>query len=119
MKLKWRRHLFTLGAGAVVLTLAVLLSPWAATAPDGLERIAHELGLITGDATSPVWENSPAAEYRVPGVADERTSTRLAGLLGIVVAFGGGALLGRLLMRRHRQGTRPTAEGTELLDSKS
>jgi cobalt/nickel transport protein len=105
------RYGIFLAAGlSVSLALAVLLSPWASSSPDGLERVAKDKGFLEkAEATEPLWQASPAPDYRVPGVPREGVSTALAGLLGTAITFGAAWLLGRAVARR-----RPTpASGTE------
>jgi cobalt/nickel transport protein len=91
-------------AAGILLALVVagLLSPWASSWPDGLERVAENLGFLNkaeGPA-GPVWEKSPLPDYKVPGVRDERWATGLAGVAGTLaiaaIAWG----LARLLKKR-------------------
>ncbi|OUM95539.1 MAG: hypothetical protein A9Z00_14070 [Thermobacillus sp. ZCTH02-B1] len=65
-----------------VLTLAAagLLSPWASDLPDGLERVAGDLGFI--DRETAVHSFSPMPDYEVPGIRGEAARTGLAGLIG-------------------------------------
>ena len=86
----------------LALGISFFLSPWASSWPDGLERVAENLGFIK-KAELPgttVWEKSPLPEYKVPGVHSERWATGLAGLLGtlamLAIAWG----LARLLKKR-------------------
>lgn len=83
------------------LILGTFASPFASSAPDGLERTAEKLGFAAMEESSSaaVRRVAPLPDYAVPGVADERAATGLAGLLGtlavFVVALGAGALLAR------------------------
>ena len=88
-----------LAGGVGVAALLALLSPLASSAPDGLERVAIDLGFIDGGA-GPGLE-IPAGllpDYTIPGIGGA-LSTILAGLVGIliVVALGYGVAL---LVRR-------------------
>ena len=86
--------------GAVVV--ALFLSPWASSFPDGLERVAEDLGFIK-KAEAPgttVWEKSPLPDYRVPGMQNERWAGGLAGLAGTVAVAAAGWGLARLLRKR-------------------
>lgn len=94
----------TIIAAGILLALVVagFLSPWASSWPDGLERVAENLGFLEkaeGPGVS-VWEKSPLPDYKLPGVQNERWATGLAGLGGTLamaaIAWG----LARLLKKR-------------------
>jgi hypothetical protein len=75
-------------AGA--LAIAVLLSPFASSLPDGLEWGAAEAGLVEQPSDGPI-VSSPLADYEMPGVSGG-LSTALAGIVGVLTV--GGALAG-------------------------
>lgn len=75
------------GLGLSVL-LAVLVSPFASSSPDGLERVAEDQGFATKAANAPTWSKAPAPDYAVPGVPRAGLSTAAAGLLGTLATFG-------------------------------
>ena len=81
---------------AISVLLAVVLSHYASSHPDGLEYVAEKTGFI-GTAEESVVVGGPAAGYQVRGVESPRLSGGLAGLLGVAVtalaAFGLFALL--------------------------
>ena len=83
---------------AVSLLLAGLVSFYASSSPDGLEKVAEEHGFI-GQAQDSANASVPTADYGIAGIEDERLSTGLAGILGVVVialvAFGLFALITR------------------------
>ncbi len=87
---------------AVALVLALFLSPWASSWPDGLERVAENLGFIQKAETpgTTVWEKSPLPDYKVPLVQNERWATGLAGLLGTLVIAAAGWGIARLLKKK-------------------
>lgn len=68
-----------------VLTLAAagLASPWASGRPDGLERVAEDLGFLGREAA--IHSFSPMPGYEVAGIPWEAVRTGLAGLIGAVV----------------------------------
>lgn len=82
-----------LGVGAVV-------SPFASTRPDGLERVAEDHGFADRGAPHALQESSPAPGYAFPGIEGERAATAVAGLVGTAGIFLAGAGLARLLRRR-------------------
>jgi len=91
---------------ALAVGLAVAVSPFASSSPDGLEKVAGEKGFLDDGTLHPIQEDSPIPDYAFPGVDNPRVATGLAGFFGTlavaVIAVG----LGRLLHRRRP----PTAE---------
>jgi hypothetical protein len=85
-----------LAVGLLAALLLVLLSPLASSAPDGLERVAEDLGFIHR-AQDPAYETLP--DYTVPGVANEGVSTILAGAIGVAAVLGVTWVIGALLKR--------------------
>ena len=101
------------GAGFLAaVALAVSVSPWASSRPDGLEWTLGELGppRRTPDVPdTPV--AAPLPHYTVPGVAREGSSTALAGLIGTAVAFAATYAVTRLAVRRTRGAAQGQADG--------
>jgi cobalt/nickel transport system permease protein len=80
---------------AVAAFLVVVVAPHAASAPDGLERVALDQGF--GDAAvGSAAEGSPLADYEVAGLEDGALSTILAGIAGLVLTFSAGAAAMRI-----------------------
>lgn len=92
-----RGELVVLGL-LVALGLALFVAPFASGAPDGLERIAAELGFQTRAA--PPLPSAPLADYQIAGLAPGGWVTALVGATGTLVAFGFCTLLARLLVPR-------------------
>lgn len=90
---------FVLAGLVVALLMAGVAGAVASDSPDGLERVAGDQG-FAGEADDHALAGSPVADYRVDGVDDERVSTGLAGVLGVVVTFAAGT--GLLLAVRRR-----------------
>ncbi|HVL80597.1 MAG TPA: PDGLE domain-containing protein [Actinomycetota bacterium] len=80
------------GGLLVAIALAGLLSPYASSQPDGLERVATDHGIAEREREHAL-SRSPVADYAVRGVEDDRMATGLAGVLGVVLTFGVGVLL--------------------------
>lgn len=82
----------------MALLLAGVVSYYASSQPDGLEKVAADHGLDVG-ATDSHTAGSPLADYAVSGLDDERLSVGVAGVIGVVVTFAtaGGIFL---LVRR-------------------
>jgi cobalt/nickel transport system permease protein len=79
----------------MALGLALFVAPVACPWPDGLEKVAAQLGFEHRAATPLL--HSPLAEYRLPGIGSPMAATALAGVIGTVIAFGLAWVLARLL----------------------
>ncbi len=84
--------LFLAGGLLLAIALALFVSPFASSAPDGLNRVAIDQGFAEAEREHPLAE-SPLAGYEVEGVGSERLSTGLSGLIGVLVTFGAGMVL--------------------------
>lgn len=74
-------------AGLLVgIVLALVVSPFASSSPDGLEKVAAEEGFAESAAEHDL-AGSPLADYAVDGVDDERLSTGLSGVVGVLLTF--------------------------------
>lgn len=78
------------------IVLAAVVSFYASSAPDGLERVAQDTG-FDHTAQDSATADSPLADYELSGAGDERFSVAAAGVLGVAItaaaAFGLFALL--------------------------
>jgi hypothetical protein len=79
---------FTLLAAALAVGLALAASPFASSSPDGLERVAGDRAFLDRGRLAPVQESAPAPGYALPGIADGRLATGLAGFAGTLVVLG-------------------------------
>ena len=86
----------------VALLLAGVVSYYASTSPDGLNRVAVDKG-FSQTQTEHHGDGSPFAGYGTRGVGDERVSKGVAGVVGslVVLALAGGLIL--LVRRRAPQ----------------
>jgi cobalt/nickel transport system permease protein len=84
-------------AGVVVSLLAILLSPLASADPDGLERVAEDMGFL-GFGQSAPYQILP--DYTVPFLGETALSTIVAGVVGALVLFGLMLLIGGMLRRK-------------------
>jgi len=71
----------------LALGLALFVSPFACSWPDGLEKVAQTLGFDHRAAAHPVLP-APLAEYQIPGLKSATWATAWAGAIGAVAAFG-------------------------------
>lgn len=80
--------------GMALALAVVLLSPWASADPDGLERVAEDVGFIQQGLDAP-YQVLP--DYTIPLLGESGLSTIIAGAIGALVvaglAIGGGRLL--------------------------
>ena len=102
-------RMFLLGGLLVAIGLAMLVSGFASSSPDGLNKVAEDHG-FAASAKEHLFENGPLAGYAVKGVNSDRLSTALAGLIGVLVTFGVGLALFALLraMRSDHDRSEPT-----------
>lgn len=83
----------------VALAVAVALSPFASSNPDGLERVAEDKGFLEqGEGKEVI--TAPIPDYLLPGVENERLATAAAGFVGTLVTFGVMYGVGRLVAGR-------------------
>jgi len=75
---------FYLGFFLAATVLAGVVSFYASSSPDGLEKVAEDEGFLETAKDSAV-ANSPLADYGVSGLDSERLSVGLSGIIGIVV----------------------------------
>lgn len=85
--------LIALGLVVVVVVAAAL---FASGDPDGLERVAEDLGFAGEGEGSPF---SLIADYVFPGL-DGPMASIVAGIIGVAVVFGLLWLIGNVLVRR-------------------
>ncbi len=80
------------------LIIAGVVSFYADSNPDGLERVAEDQGFLE-NAQESANADLVTADYGIAGVEDERLSVGVAGVLGVIVmavlAFGLFWFLGR------------------------
>jgi cobalt/nickel transport system permease protein len=84
-------------AGLIVTLVVVLFSPLASANPDGLERVAEDLGFIGLGANAPY---AILPDYTIPFLGETSLSTIVAGAIGALVVAAVAVGVGRLLRRR-------------------
>jgi len=83
----------------VALLLAIFISPFASSSPDGLEKVAEEKGLLEKGDGSTLWRFAPIPDYLIPGIENEKLATAIAGLIGTVGIFMIAIGLGKILRK--------------------
>ena len=102
-------RLFLLGGLLVTIGLALVVSGFASSQPDGLEKVATDKGFLE-TARDHRLADGPLADYAVKGVDNQRLGTGLSGLIGVLVTFGLGLALFALVraLRSRGQDSDPT-----------
>ena len=102
-------RLFLLGGLLVAIGLALVVSGFASSQPDGLEKVATDKGFLETARDHPL-ADGPLADYAVKGVDNQRLSAGLSGLIGVLVTFGLGLALFALVraLRSRGQDSDPT-----------
>jgi len=83
-----RTWLFAGAALGLSLVVAGVLSPFATSSPDGLERVAMDKGFSQKDDAEPFWKWTPFSGYAIRGIANHRFAGASAGVLGTTLVFG-------------------------------
>ncbi len=73
------------GVGLALALVVTLLAPLASPHPDGLERVAEDVGFIEAAQDAP-YEIIP--DYVLPGVSNEALATIAAGAVGTLIVAG-------------------------------
>ena len=108
-----RNRAFILSGLGTALLIAVFLSPFASSNPDGLDRVSQDLKFHTKAAEKPPGKKIFFAqifdEYALKGVP-EQLATPLAGLCGTLATFGLAMGIGKLTVRKSPDGDREEVE---------
>jgi cobalt/nickel transport system permease protein len=78
--------------GGIIALSVVLLSPFASGNPDGLERVAMDVGFIDAGQSAPF---SVIPDYALPFLGETAISTIMAGVIGVIVVGVVIVLIGR------------------------
>ena len=85
---------------ALAVGLAVAVSPYASSSPDGLNRVAGDKGFDTAQNDTAIQESSPIPGYAFPGIENEKVAKGVAGFVGTIFVFGAGYGIAYALRRR-------------------
>lgn len=83
--------------GVVISLVVVLLSPFASANPDGLERVATDMGFINAGQSAPF---QIISDYNIPFLGPTPLSTILAGVTGVLVVLGLVLVAGKSLQQK-------------------
>lgn len=83
--------------GALIALAVIIISPWASANPDGLERVALDLGFFNRGQES-AYQILP--DYTIPFLGETGISTILAGVIGALIV--GGLIFGLMRFIRRK-----------------
>ncbi len=83
----------------IALGLAMFVSPYACSWPDGLDQVAEKFG-FAGHAATLIKTWIP--DYKMPGIGSEGIATAVAGAIGTLIMFGLACGVGRVLVREKK-----------------
>jgi cobalt/nickel transport system permease protein len=85
---------FAIAAVLVTLVVAGVVSQFAGSAPDGLQKVAEDQGFAAAEQPH-AFDSSVFAGYATEGVSNENVSLAVAGITGslLTLAVGGGLVL--------------------------
>jgi cobalt/nickel transport system permease protein len=96
---------FALLGLVVALGLAVFVSPYACSWPDGLDKVAEKFGFVSRATT---FINALVPDYKMPGISSAVIATAAAGAAGTLLMFGAASVVGRVLVKS--DAVQPTVE---------
>ena len=79
--------------------LALFLSPFSSSSPDGLEKVAEMKGFKEKGEGWKFWKHAPLPDYALRWIKNEKVSTAFSGLLGTLAIFLIALGVGKLLRR--------------------
>jgi cobalt/nickel transport system permease protein len=91
---------WVLAALAIALALAVFVSPFASSAPDGLAKVAAGSGIEQATGSQAAGGFSLLPGYVFPGIHNSGVATAVAGAIGTMALFVLVLLIGRAIGRR-------------------
>ena len=90
---------FLLAGILISILVAGVLSFYASSHPDGLEKVADKTGFLD-TAKESINSGSPLSGYEITGVGNDRLSVGLSGIIGVIATLIVSALLFRFLSKK-------------------
>ncbi len=85
----------------IAVAIAVFLSPFASSHPDGLEKVAEDKNFLQTAEEKEIIK-APVPDYSMPGIKNETIAGSVAGLIGTFLVFGIAYGIGLFLKSRRR-----------------
>jgi cobalt/nickel transport protein len=96
-----KQNIFLIVGFAISIFLAGVISNYASSSPDGLEKVAGDIGFLK-NAKEHTNADKLLADYGVKGIENERLSTGAAGVIGVIATAG--VSTGLFLVLRRKNG---------------
>ena len=93
---------FLISGFVISLFLAGVVSFYASSNPDGLEKVAQDIGFLD-TAKEHTNADGVLADYGVKGIENERASVGVAGVIGVIGTAVVGGLLFKFLVRKPKK----------------
>ena len=93
---------FLISSFVISLFLAGVVSFYASSNPDGLEKVAQDIGFLD-TAKEHTNADGVLADYGVKGIENERASVGIAGVIGVIGTAVVGGLLFKFLVRKPKK----------------
>jgi len=90
---------FMLVGLGICLLMALFISPFASSNPDGLEKVAETKGFTTKGEGWRFWKHAPIPDYEVPWIKNKDVSTAISGLVGTLAIFLLALGIGKLIKK--------------------
>jgi cobalt/nickel transport protein len=84
----------------ISLFMALILSPFVSSSPDGLVKVAQAKGFSQKGGQWKLWNYAPMRDYTVPWIKNEKVSTAFSGLIGTLSIFLTSLGVGKLIKNR-------------------
>ena len=82
------------------LLMALFLSPFASSSPDGFEKIAQTKGVSQQGKQRNLWNHAPLRGYAIPWIENEKMSTAFSGVIGTLSIFLTSLGIGKLMRKK-------------------
>ena len=96
-----KQNVFLIVGFAISLLLAGIVSNYESSSPDGLEKVAGDIGFLD-TAKKHTNADKLLADYGVKGIENDRLSTGAAGVIGVIATAG--ISTGLFLVLRRKNG---------------
>ena len=94
---------FILVGLGICLLMALFLSPFASSSPDGLEKVAEMKGFASNGEEWKFWKHAPLPDYEIPWIKNKNVSTAISGLVGTLAIFFIALGIGKLIKKSNTQ----------------